>query len=379
MKEIICIPDSFKGSLSSMQVCAAMARAAALEAPGVPCRALPVADGGEGTVDAFLAALGGEKIALPAAGPFGETRPSFYGRLNEKTAVVEMAAAAGLPLAGEKRNPEKTTTLGVGQLMRDALEKGAREIILGLGGSATNDGGCGAAAALGVEFLDQADRAFVPVGGTLHRIARIRTDGLMPRLREAEVIAMCDIDNPLCGENGAAAVFGPQKGADAQAVRVLDDGLRHLAEVIERDLGGDLLALPGGGAAGGFGAGSAAFLGAKLQMGIETVLELVDFDRLAADADLVITGEGRLDSQSLRGKVVIGVARRAKRLGVPVAALVGSCELPDAAVYEAGVSGIFPIHPQLMPLSEAMAHTREHLAFTAGNMLRFAAAVGKNR
>ncbi|HCO50643.1 MAG TPA: glycerate kinase, partial [Oscillibacter sp.] len=241
------------------------------------------------------------------------------------------------------------------------------------------DGGCGAAAALGVEFLDQADRAFVPVGGTLHRIARIRTDGLMPRLREAEVIAMCDIDNPLCGENGAAAVFGPQKGADAQAVRLLDDGLRHLAEVIERDLGGDLLALPGGGAAGGFGAGSAAFLGAKLQMGIETVLELVNFDRLAADADLVITGEGRLDSQSLRGKVVIGVARRAKRLGVPVAALVGSCELPVAAVYEAGVSGIFPIHPQLMPLSEAMAHTREHLAFTAGNMLRFAAAVRKNR
>ena len=263
--------------------------------------------------------------------------------------------------------------------MAHALERGAKRIVLGLGGSATNDGGCGAAAALGVKFLDEADRAFVPVGGTLHRIARIRTDGLMPRLREAEVIAMCDIDNPLCGENGAAAVFGPQKGADAQAVRLLDDGLRHLAEVIERDLGGDLLALPGGGAAGGFGAGSAAFLGAKLQMGIETVLELVDFDRLAADADLVITGEGRLDSQSLRGKVVIGVARRAKRLGVPVAALVGSCELPAAAVYEAGVSGIFPIHPQLMSLSGAMAHTREHLAFTAGNMLRFAAAVEKNR
>ena len=293
--------------------------------------------------------------------------------------MIEMAAAAGLPLVGDDRRAADATTYGVGQLMAHALERGAKKIVLGLGGSATNDGGCGAAAALGVKFLDQADRVFVPVGGTLHRIARIRTDGLMPRLREAEVIAMCDIDNPLCGENGAAAVFGPQKGADAQAVRLLEDGLRHLAEVIERDLGGDLLALPGGGAAGGFGAGSAAFLGAKLQMGIETVLELVDFDRLAADGDLVITGEGRLDSQSLRGKVVIGVARRAKRLGVPVAALVGSCELPAAAVYEAGVSGIFPIHPLLMPLSEAMAHTREHLAFTAGNMLRFAAAVRKNR
>ena len=328
MSKYILIPDSFKGSLSSGEICGILGREIRTLEPEAEICSIPVADGGEGTVDAFLAALSGEKIPVSCRDPYGRAITACYGLLPDGgTAVVEMAAAA----------------------------------------------------ALGVKFLDQADRTFVPVGGTLHRIARIRTDGLMPRLREAEVIAMCDIDNPLCGENGAAAVFGPQKGADAQAVRLLDDGLRHLAEVIERDLGGDLLALPGGGAAGGFGAGSAAFLGAKLQMGIETVLELVDFDRLAADADLVITGEGRLDSQSLRGKVVIGVARRAKRLGVPVAALVGSCELPAAAVYEAGVSGIFPIHPQLMPLSEAMAHTREHLAFTAGNMLRFAAAVRKNR
>lgn len=380
MSKYILIPDSFKGSLSSGEICGILGREIRALEPEAEICSIPVADGGEGTVDAFLAALGGEKIPVSCRDPYGRAITACYGLLPDGgTAVVEMAAAAGLPLVGDDRRAADATTYGVGQLMAHALERGAKRIVLGLGGSATNDGGCGAAAALGVEFLDQADRAFVPVGGTLHRIARIRTDGLMPRLREAEVIAMCDIDNPLCGENGAAAVFGPQKGADAQAVRLLDDGLRHLAEVIERDLGGDLLALPGGGAAGGFGAGSATFLGAKLQMGIETVLELVDFDRLAADADLVITGEGRLDSQSLRGKVVIGVARRAKRLGVPVAALVGSCELPAAAVYEAGVSGIFPIHPQLMPLSEAMAHTREHLAFTAGNMLRFAAAVRKNR
>ena len=379
MHKYILIPDSFKGTLSARDFCAVAREAIGRADPGAQVLSIPLADGGEGTVEAFLAACGGQRIECPCTGPYGGTAPGFYGLLPDGTAVVELAAAAGLPLAGTDLHPADATTYGVGQLLLHAARHGARRLLLGLGGSATNDGGCGAAAALGVEFLDQADRTFVPVGGTLHRIARIRTDGLMPRLREAEVIAMCDIDNPLCGKNGAAAVFGPQKGADAQAVRLLDDGLRHLAEVIERDLGGDLLALPGGGAAGGFGAGSAAFLGAKLQMGIETVLELVGFDRLAADADLVITGEGRLDSQSLRGKVVIGVARRAKRLGVPVAALVGSCELPVAAVYEAGVSGIFPIHPLLMPLSEAMAHTREHLAFTAGNMLRFAAAVGKNR
>ena len=380
MSKYILIPDSFKGSLSSGEICGILAREIRALEPEAEIRAIPVADGGEGTVDAFLAALGGEKVPVPCRDPYGRAITACYGLLpGDGTAVVEMAAAAGLPLVGDDRRAADTTTYGVGQLMAHALERGAKKIVLGLGGSATNDGGCGAAAALGAEFLDEAGRSVVRVGGALHRIARIRTDGLTPRLREAEVIAMCDIDNPLCGKNGAAAVFGPQKGADAQTVRLLDDGLRHLAQVIERDLGGDLLDLPGGGAAGGFGAGSAAFFGAKLQMGIETVLELVDFDRLAADADLVITGEGRLDSQSLRGKVVIGVARRAQKLGVPAAALVGSCELPAEAAYEAGVSGIFPIHPEPMPLAEAMARTREHLAFTAGNMLRFAEAARKTR
>ena len=379
MSKYVLIPDSFKGTLSSAAICRAMAQEIHALEPDARIVSIPVADGGEGTVEAFLTAVGGERVEAACKGPYFEDITGYFAMLPGGIAVVEMAVAAGLPMVGERRNAEATTTYGVGQLIAAALDRGARQVILGLGGSATNDGGCGAAAALGVEFLDEAGRAFIPVGGTLHRITRIRTDGLMPRLREAEVIAMCDIDNPLCGETGAAAVFGPQKGADAQTVRLLDDGLRHLAEVIERDLGGDLLDLPGGGAAGGFGAGSAAFFGAKLQMGIETVLELVDFDRLAADADLVITGEGRLDSQSLRGKVVIGVARRAQKLGVPAAALVGSCELPAEAAYETGVSGIFPIHPEPMSLAEAMARTREHLAFTAGNMLRFVKAAGKMR
>ena len=379
MRKYILVPDSFKGSLSSSEICGILTREIRQLEPEAQICAIPVADGGEGTVDAFLAALGGEKAAVDCRDPYGRAITAHYGLLPGGTAVVEMAAAAGLPLVGEDRRVADATTYGVGQLMAHALENGAERIILGLGGSATNDGGCGAAAALGAEFLDEAGRPFVPVGGTLHRIARIRREHMHPRLRQAEIIAMCDIDNPLCGDSGAAAVFAPQKGADARTVRLLDDGLRHLAQIVQRDLGVSVLTLPGGGAAGGFGAGSAAFFGAKLQMGIETVLELTDFDRLAAGADLILTGEGRLDSQSLRGKVVIGVARRARKLGVPVAALVGSSTLSADAAYEAGVSGIFPIHPAPMSLEEAMACSREHLAFTAGNVIRFFRASGKIR
>ena len=380
MRKYVVIPDSFKGCLSSGEICGIIAREIRRRDPEARVYALPVADGGEGTVDAFLGALGGEKVAVPCRDPYGRPLTAHYGLFPDgKTAVIEMAAAAGLPLVGQDRRVADTTTYGVGQLIVHALKRGAERIILGLGGSATNDGGCGAAAALGVEFLDAEGKAFVPVGGTLRRIAHIRTDALLPALRQAEVIAMCDIDNPLCGESGAAAVFAPQKGADAATVRMLDEGLAHLAAVIEKDLGRSLLALPGGGAAGGFGAGSVAFLGARLQMGIEAVLDLTDFDRLAADAYLVITGEGRLDSQSLRGKVVVGVARRARALGVPVVALVGSSETDIAAAYDAGVTAVFPINPAPTTLSEALAHARTHLAFTAENVLRFARCLEENR
>lgn len=380
MRKYVIIPDSFKGCLSSEEICDIIAREIRRRDPEARVCALPVADGGEGTVDAFLGALGGEKVAVPCRDPYGRPLTAHYGLFPDgKTAVIEMAAAAGLPLVGEDRRVADATTYGVGQLIAHALKRGAERIILGLGGSATNDGGCGAAAALGVEFLDAEGKTFVPVGGTLRRIAHIRTGGLLPALRQAEVIAMCDIDNPLCGESGAAAVFAPQKGADAATVRMLDEGLAHMAAVIEMDLGHSLLTLPGGGAAGGFGAGSVAFLGARLQMGIEAVLDLTDFDRLAADAYLVITGEGRLDSQSLRGKVVVGVARRARALGVPVVALVGSSETDIAAAYDAGVTAVFPINPAPTTLSEALAHARTHLAFTAENVLRFARCLEENR
>lgn len=380
MRKYVVIPDSFKGCLSSGEICGIIAREIRRRDPEARVCALPVADGGEGTVDAFLGALGGEKVAVPCRDPYGRPITAHYGLFPDgKTAVIEMAAAAGLPLVGEDRRVADATTYGVGQLIAHALKRGAERILLGLGGSATNDGGCGAAAALGIEFLDAEGKTFVPVGGTLRRIAHIRTDGFLPALRQAEVIAMCDIDNPLCGESGAAAVFAPQKGADAATVRMLDEGLAHLAAVIEKDLGRSLLILPGGGAAGGFGAGSVAFLGARLQMGIEAVLDLTDFDRLAADAYLVITGEGRLDSQSLRGKVVVGVARRARALGVPVVALVGSSETDIAAAYDAGVTAVFPINPAPTTLSEALAHARTHLAFTAENVLRFARCLEENR
>ena len=377
MASYIVIPDSFKGTLSSVEVCRIVEEVIYSLEPEARVRAIPVADGGEGTVDAFLAAVGGRRVSVACAGPCGEPLTACYGLLPDGTAVVEMAAAAGLPLVGERRNPERTTTYGVGQLMVHAARQGAKRLVLALGGSATNDGGCGAAAAAGVRFWDGAGRSFVPVGAPLRDIACIDVSAMDPALARLPVETMCDIDNPLCGPTGAAAVFGPQKGADAAMVGRLDAGLAHLAAMIRRDLGREVLTLPGGGAAGGFGAGAAAFFGSPLRMGIDLVLELTDFDRHAARADLIITGEGRLDSQSLRGKVVVGVARRAKRLGVPVAALVGGCERDIAAVYGQGVSGVFPINPLPAPLAETLPHCRENLRFTAANLLRFYHTVGK--
>lgn len=375
MAKYVLIPDSFKGTLSSEDICRIASEEILRLEPEAEICAIPVADGGEGTVDAFLAAVGGTRAEVSCTGPCGQEVMGFYGLLPDGTAVVEMAAAAGLPLAGACRDPEKTTTYGVGQLMAHALSRGAKRLVLGLGGSATNDGGCGAAAALGAEFLDAEGRAFVPTGGTLTQIAHIRMKGLRETLAGAEVTVMCDIDNPLCGPAGAAAVFGPQKGADAAMVARMDAGLRHLAEMLEKDVGMEVLTLAGGGSAGGFGAGAAAFFGGQLRMGIDVVLDLTDFDRKCRGASLVITGEGHLDSQSLRGKTVVGVARRARALGVPAAALVGGCETALEAVYAEGVSGVFPIHPALCTWPQAAARTEEDLRFTMGNLLRFMAAL----
>lgn len=371
MNKIVLIPDSFKGTMSSNEVCEIMKSCILSWLPKCNIVSIPVADGGEGSVDAFLAAVGGDKIWLEAVGPRFKPMRTFYGMLGDKkTAVIEMAACAGLPLMAGCGNPGQTTTYGVGQLILAAAKKGAERLVVGLGGSATNDGGCGAACAVGVKFFDENGREFIPVGDTLQNIDRIDMSGKSELLNGVEITAMCDIDNPMFGRAGAAYVFGPQKGADVEMVERLDDGLRHLNDVVKRDLGRDLASLPGGGAAGAMGAGMAAFFAAELKMGIETVLDVVAFDDVVADADLVFTGEGMLDSQSLRGKVVVGVAHRAAKSGKPVIAVVGGSELESERFYEEGIKAIFTINRLPQDLSISREHSKENLAFTMQNILR---------
>ena len=374
MKKFIFIPDSFKGSLSSARACQLMQQAVEKECPGADCISIPVADGGEGTVDAFLAAVGGQKMPMEVTGPWGEKMQAYWGLLSEKTGVVEMAAAAGLPLVGDQKNPEKTTTYGVGEMIADALDHGVTEIILGLGGSATNDGGCGAAAAMGVKFLDESGNAFIPVGETLKNIAKIDVSAAREKLAGKKLRIMCDIDNPLCGPQGAAAVFGPQKGADAEMVKRLDEGLSHFAKIAARDAGIDVLNLPGAGAAGGMGGGMAALLKGELQMGIETVLDVTGFDALLDGASAVFTGEGKIDGQSLRGKVVIGVARRTKKQNIPCIALVGGAEGPMDDAYAQGVTAIVPVCRRPMSLKEAMENAETNLYSAMRDTLRLLGA-----
>lgn len=376
MKKILLVPDSFKGTLSSISICRILSEEIRRVWPEALAISIPVADGGEGSVDAFLTAVGGERRTVVCQGPYGEPVEGFYGMLPGGTAVVEMAAAAGLPLAEGRLDPEKTSTYGVGQLIKAAAAEGAKKIIVGLGGSATNDGGAGAAAALGVRFLDEAGQLYVPTGGTLKWLTAVDASSLDPVLEGVELVTMCDIDNPLCGPTGASAVFGPQKGADPEMVQRLDANLSHLADIMARDLGKDLRDMPGAGAAGGMGCGMAGFLNSRLQMGIETVLDTVGFDELLADADLVITGEGRIDGQSLRGKVVIGVARRAKVQGVPVVAVVGDIGDDVEAAYDMGVTGIFSTNRVAIPFREAKGRAESDLRLTARNLMEFMGRMG---
>lgn len=372
MERFVLVPDSFKGTLGSAEICEILREEILRVKPEAEVVAIPVADGGEGSVDAFLTAIGGEKITVPCHGPHMEEMTGFYGMLPDGTAVVEMAAAAGLPLVGSRLEPDLATTYGVGELMAAAADRGARRIILGLGGSATNDGGCGAAAALGVRFLNAAGEAFVPTGGTLDQIVKIDVSA---QKSLPEITVMCDIDNPLCGPAGASAVFGPQKGADEAMVTRLDANLSHLADVVQRDLGCEIKELPGAGAAGGMGGGAVAFWNGRLQMGIETVLDTVDFERAVQGARLVFTGEGRLDSQSLRGKVVAGVARRAKAAGVPVVAVVGAVGANADAIYDMGVCGVFTTNHAPEPFEVARLHSHDNLRRTIRNLMGFLLAV----
>jgi glycerate kinase len=367
LNKIILVPDSFKGTMSSRTICGIMERAIRARFPNAEIISVPVADGGEGSVDAFLAAAGGEPRTAGVSGPFFEDVEAFYGVLPDgKTAVLEMAACAGLPLVGENRNPLTTTTYGVGQLVKHALDAGCEKIIIGLGGSATNDAGCGAAAALGAKFMNHNGVEFVPVGGTLSEVARIDLTGVDIRLGKVDLVTMCDIDNPLYGPAGAAYVFGPQKGATPEMVEILDQGLRNIAAVANPGAA----AMPGAGSAGGMGYGMSVFLGSTLQMGIETVLDTVGFSRLLEGADLVLTGEGKLDASSLRGKVVLGVAARAAAAKIPLVAVVGDVGDGMDEVYGRGVSAVFSINRVAVPFAQAKLRAESDLYHTVDNIMR---------
>ena len=377
MKRILCIPDSFKGTLRSSQFITVIKDVFKIYLPDTEVIGIEVADGGEGTVDAFLSMLGGQKINALVSGPRFKKMEAFYGILPGQIAVIEMAACSGLPLVKDNPDPRTTTTFGVGELMISAWEHGCRKLIIGLGGSSTNDGGCGAAAALGIRFFDKEGRSFIPTGNTLIEIAKIDVTETHVLLKDTEIVTMCDIDNPMFGPQGAAYVFSPQKGADPMSVVLLDEGLQHLAKVIEWDLNLDVAHIPGSGAAGAMGGGMVAFFNSSLRSGIETILDTAHIDQQLQDCDLVITGEGKIDAQSLRGKVPIGVARHAKRAGVPVICLVGSIGEDIEAVYDKGITAIFSINPQPVDFSIARHKALENLTITASNLARLLAGINR--
>ena len=349
MKKCVVVSDSFKGTVSSREICAIAQQVIPRHFPACEVVCIPVADGGEGTVDCFIQAMGAQRVEVTVTNALGEKSAAAYARIGE-LAIIEMAAAAGLPQVGALRCPGTATTYGVGELIAHAAHSGCRKILLGLGGSATNDGGCGCAAALGVRFYDAAGQSFVPVGDTLGRIARIDTAKADELLRSVEITVMCDVTNPLYGPTGAAYVFAPQKGADAEKVKSLDAGLRHFGDVIRSQLGIDVSRMPGAGAAGGMGAGCVALLGGTIQSGIDAVLDVTGFDRQLEGADLVITGEGRIDSQSADGKVISGVARRTRAKGIPLIAIAGGIADSAGAVYDIGVSAMFSTDRAALPV-----------------------------
>jgi glycerate kinase len=365
--KIVIAPDSFKESLSALDVARHIREGFRAVYPEADYVLLPVADGGEGTVDALVAATGGRRITRVVVGPLGDEVEAFYGITGDgHVAVIEMAAASGLELVPPPlRNPLVTTTFGVGELIRAALDDGARRFIVGIGGSATNDGGAGMLQALGVRLLDASGGDLPHGGGALAGLERIDVSGRDPRLAECSIEVACDVDNPLVGPNGASAIFGPQKGATPEVVRILDANLGHYAAVVERTIGKSVADMAGAGAAGGLGAGLYAFLGARLRPGIEIVMAAVELDRVVRDADLVITGEGRLDSQTIHGKTPVGVASVAQRHGKPVIAIAGGLGTGFEAVYDHGIVAVFSVVPRPCSLAEALAEGALNLRNTA--------------
>jgi len=373
--KIVIAPDSFKGCLSAAQVCEAIQAGIGAADPDIMCEKVPLADGGEGTVDALVHATDGRFVSAVVEGPLGEPVEAQFGILgDEETAVIEMAAASGLPLIlQEQCNPTRSTTYGTGQLIRAALDAGCGRLVVGIGGSATTDGGAGMAQALGARMLDSRGQQIPRVGGgQLRNVAEIDIGDFDPRIDECTMLVACDVDNPLLGPRGAAAVYGPQKGATPAQVEELEAGLAHFAEVLERDLGKSVAEVPGAGAAGGLGAGLLAFCDAQLQPGIDIVLDVVKLAEKAAGAELIITGEGKIDSQTAFGKAPIGALRIGQQLGIPVIAIGGSVASDASQLNEHGLAALFSCLTEPMSLSEAMCPqtARQMLTTTAEQIMR---------
>ncbi|MDQ0975073.1 glycerate kinase [Neobacillus niacini] len=368
--KVVIAPDSFKESLSAYEVAVAVEQGFREVFPEAECVKVPMADGGEGLVHSLVDALDGKVITQRVTGPLGEKVEGFFGLIHDgKTAVIEMAAAAGLHLVSqEARNPLQTTTFGVGELILAALDYKVERIILGLGGSSTNDGGAGMVQALGGKLLNVSGCEISFGGGALANLHSINLEGFDVRLKDVGFEVACDVENPLLGEEGASAVFGPQKGATAQMVRVLDQNLRHFASVIEKELGKSVSDMPGAGAAGGLGAGLIAFLPCQLRKGIHIVVEATGLENHIKDAALVITGEGKIDSQTIYGKTPIGVAAVARKHNIPVIALTGTLGPGYEAVYQHGINTVFSIVPGITTLENALENAYQNIVSTTRNM-----------
>jgi glycerate kinase len=370
--KVLIAPQGFKGGVSALEAARAIERGVRAAAPEAETVLVPVADGGDGTMCALVDGTGGQVFRSTVAGPLGRPLRAAWGVMGDgQTAVVEMALASGLALLPPpQRNPRTTTTLGTGEIMKEALDRGFTRIIVGLGGSATNDGGAGMASALGARFLDAAGVPLPAGGAALARLARIDASGLHAGLAAAAIVGATDVTNPLCGPTGASSIYGPQKGASPEAVAELDSALENFARVVRRDLGQDVSERPGAGAAGGLGAGLMVFAGAELRSGIDMVCEVLGFDAQLEGADLVITGEGRADQSTIYNKAPVGVARRALAQGVPTILLAGSLGTGFEQLYQHGIAGIICIADRPMRFDQSIRRTQELLEGAAERALR---------
>ncbi|MCK4880354.1 MAG: glycerate kinase [Bacteroidales bacterium] len=369
---ILIAPDSFKDCLSAIEVASALGRGIQKILPDALCTLVPMADGGEGTVESVIDATSGERIKLKVMDPLMREVPSFYGITGDgETAVIEMAAASGIELLkGDERDPWITSTYGTGQLIRDALDRGVKKILLGIGGSATNDGGAGMAKALGVKFSGKFGAMPVQGGGVLGEVEQIHMEGLDPRLADTEIVVACDVTNPLTGPQGAAAVYSPQKGADGEMVEKLDRNMVHFAKVIQDQLGREVSGVPGAGAAGGLGAGLMAFLDASLVKGFDMIAGVVGLEEKIRGADLVITGEGKMDAQTRFGKTPFGVAKMARKQGKHVIGVAGTLDVDAGVLYELGFDLLMPIQEKPGDLESSLKNGEELLERTGERMAR---------